>query len=119
MLSLGSGGAKSTKPSFVSYVTPEVSESFRAVLYLRCFQNNPESLNLTKTRAEATGSHALGGVRKSHADVDIVDLFKFRQTGKSRFLSVFRSHGEMHSKCNPDFSFIFLHLEVESLRFDD
>lgn len=44
MLSLGSGGAKSTKPSFVSYVTPEVSESFRVsiISYLRCFQNNPE-----------------------------------------------------------------------------
>uniref|UniRef100_A0A8C2E1Q1 Myotubularin-related protein 12 n=2 Tax=Cyprinus carpio TaxID=7962 RepID=A0A8C2E1Q1_CYPCA len=34
MLSLGSVGAKSTKPSFVSYVTPEVS--FHAALYLRC-----------------------------------------------------------------------------------
>lgn len=29
MLSLGSGGAKSNKPSFVSYVTPEVSDSGR------------------------------------------------------------------------------------------
>lgn len=73
MLSLGSGGAKSSKPSFVSYVTPEVSESFRAALYLRCFQNNPETLNITKSRVETTDSHALGGVSKSHADVDIVD----------------------------------------------
>lgn len=34
MLSLGSGGAKSSKPSFVSYVTPEVSESFQVVIHL-------------------------------------------------------------------------------------
>ncbi len=73
MLSLGSGGAKSSKPSFVSYVTPEVSESFRAALYLRCFQNNRETLNITRSRVETADSHALGGVSKSHADVDIVD----------------------------------------------
>lgn len=111
MLSLGSVGAKSTKPSFVSYVTPEVS--FHAALYLRCFQNIPETLNWGKTGAESADRHALGGV-KSQTDADIVDFFKFRQTGKSQsvfgYVSFTRGNAFTEQQCF--FTHLTLHFEV-------